>query len=439
MAEPEEEGVFVGSGSFRVDPEKLKEKLAAYGFSSPSFAIVSLVRCAVLSGATRVTIRGIPDPATFALRGTRDGFELSFDGKPFAKRDLADPYAFLYEEGPDRERGSLLARAMLTLSRSMPRTLECVQENGLFKLKAIWQSNLSGAFPQIELFHAFEGIVRDKLRHSPIPVDLVDVWSGVGDQIVRKSIPFQADPPRAFGRLDFTTKDARGRVEMPVRIAPRAGDIELYFAGALVETVRLADFLPVPVDAFIDDRRFHLDMSAAGVVRDEVHQLAMHELAARACELAIKVCAEQDAVMRELAPLLASAPVREEWAKTLEGFETEEPTPDFIDRLFGRARFIPDRKKAYWAAVRTRWLRYAAHAVRGKEGATPELVDALRNVPLYFSTSAEPLSLARLSRMQDKDGFIAASSRTAGAGLWLLSARDVALLPEGFIVRRAGR
>lgn len=450
MAE-EEKGVHVGSGGFRVDRSRMLDRLAKFGYLHSHDVVIALVRVAVLGKATRLGIKGLSKRG-LTLR-PHDGLEIAFDGEPFDEATLRNPYDCLFSSGSQSPRGALLARALLTLSKARPSELTltsggmCVRftagvlapggeelkrvvGTGPTTLRVVWERYGS------EIVHGLGALADERLRHSPLPVDFDNVWIGA-DSTGRHAFVHRPRAPGSELHAAFERDGIRGRVEMPARIAPEKGRVDLYWAGARIEHVAEADFLPLPVDGFVDHEGFRLDLSAVAVARDDSFKAAAAALRREAVALALRAAREQAAVMEEAAALLFSEECRATWTAVHEGRLTAEPEPAWWD-WSGRARdTLEARRKVYRAAVRMRWLRYCARNPGTRSSSTAELENALRAAPLFLSTGREPLSLAKLRATQERLGAVPASRRLGGEpGLWLSSSRDAALLPEDLALKR---
>ncbi|MBI2361822.1 MAG: hypothetical protein HYV15_00345 [Elusimicrobia bacterium] len=115
-----DEGEFVESGSFRVDRAKALEKLV--GFRRRDVGCVMLfARCAAAAGAKALEI----DEG-------KDSITLRFDGAPFTRRELIDPYAALFsEEGAAAEpRRRWLALAFVHAWRPSLRSVSFASGSG---------------------------------------------------------------------------------------------------------------------------------------------------------------------------------------------------------------------------------------------------------------------------------------------------------------------
>ncbi len=105
------DGKLVESGAFRVDRSRALDKLMRFQLPEARMYPLPWVQAAVASGATKVVIT--PQPT---------GLQFDFDGQPWTKRDLADPYRHLFDEDPDgsKTRHRELAIGVLTALRVPP-------------------------------------------------------------------------------------------------------------------------------------------------------------------------------------------------------------------------------------------------------------------------------------------------------------------------------
>jgi hypothetical protein len=112
--------VLVESGSFRVDVEKLLDKLREHQLQDPRDFILCWLRCAVASGADQIT-----------LDSTEDGLTMTFDGRPFSSMELESPYgALLDPEAPEAKRGRHFAYGLLAVQRLGPAFIEASSGTG---------------------------------------------------------------------------------------------------------------------------------------------------------------------------------------------------------------------------------------------------------------------------------------------------------------------
>jgi len=114
------EPILVETGSFRVDASRLLDKLREHQLRDPRDFILPWLRCACASGAKNIAL----DPAG-------DGLSLSFDGRPFSRAALDDPYgALLDDEADEPLRGRHFAYGLLALQRLGPDRVEVSSGRG---------------------------------------------------------------------------------------------------------------------------------------------------------------------------------------------------------------------------------------------------------------------------------------------------------------------
>lgn len=117
---PPGEPVLVETGSFRVDASLLLEKLRERQLQDPRDFILAWLRCACASGAMNI-----------ALDAADDGLSLSFDGRPFSRAALDDPYgALLDDEADEPLRGRHFAYGLLAAQRLKPDRVELSSGRG---------------------------------------------------------------------------------------------------------------------------------------------------------------------------------------------------------------------------------------------------------------------------------------------------------------------
>ncbi len=431
-------------------------ELARFGYANALYSVLAVARSAVLAGASRIVLRGLTKGG-LTLK-TFDGLEIEFDGEPFDEEFLRHPYDCLFGSSSDRPRRAQMARALLSIARSGPNRLTLtsgapgarfelsvrqgeeelrpLEGKGFTVLRVEWEGYFLSTS---EMLFGLVDLIEEKMRHSPIPVTLENVWTGYGDSKARGD--FAMRPPEAAPVIErvLRQKGMRGVVGVPLRIVPNTAHVDLCWAGVTVERFSDASFLHVPVDGFIDFDRFSLDISAGAVVRDDAYKTAVAALNHEATALAIRAAREQAEAMKASAALLQTARNREMWTGTLDGsFETMGAPTGWGAPTY-TAKEQDERAKIHLVAARTRWLRYCAKRVLDSGEGAPELIAALKEAPLFFSTGLEPLSLTRLAAILESAGRIPASANFgSGLGpiLWLSSSRDAALLPERYTIKR---
>src|SRR5437867_13373737 len=97
----------VGSGCFKVDRQRALEKLKEFQLPDPDRFLLPWIRCAVASGATRLTL-------------DLDSSKISFNGQGFTREELADPYGCVFDEAASvLPRDKQLAYALLATLRRL--------------------------------------------------------------------------------------------------------------------------------------------------------------------------------------------------------------------------------------------------------------------------------------------------------------------------------
>ncbi|TBR22575.1 hypothetical protein EPO15_07740 [bacterium] len=266
-----ERGEFRGAGHFRIDRTKALEKLSAFSLERGTDFLLPLARCAAAAGARRLGVSG-----TTVLQA-------AFDGEPFARGELADPYGALFvEDAAPRRRH--FASFLLGVLRTRPSEVQVV-------------SGPAGA--------------RHRLRTSGVEREAVEPDGGrdVGTTVRVRWGPVRwlraCGPAKAAAEAAWTmtpalfTVDGAAPSALPeARLVARsqAGDLTLRLAppedpaetritfcclGVAVETIKT--LLPgVQVRAWVDDAAFALTASQAAVVEDVRRQRALDAVAAAA-------------------------------------------------------------------------------------------------------------------------------------------------------------
>lgn len=119
--------VLMESGTFRVDATRMLEKLSERQLEEAGDFILAWLRCAVASGAHLIEVH----PSPWTLR-----FE--FDGRPFSKSQMADPYrALLDTEAEDADRGAQFAYGLLAALRLKPSAIWVVSGEGAQRSRTV--------------------------------------------------------------------------------------------------------------------------------------------------------------------------------------------------------------------------------------------------------------------------------------------------------------
>lgn len=428
-----EEGVFVESGAFLVDRSQALDKLMRFQLPNPAGFGLLLLRCAAAGGAS------------FFSAETRGGtMVFGFDGRPFRREELADPYRCLFEKrAPETDRNRLLAVAFLSALRFHPERLMFESGSGdkRFALTVLSLSEerfqAPGAGDRTRLELSFSGtkeaakLLREGAALSTLEVSLdgekLPAWRARGPD----------------DRELFEDGSTRGWVAVQ-REPGRESLLELYAQGALVERTALR--LPIAqVHARLNDDEFVLNASQSGVVRDAVFKRALARLEAPTRALVGARAAGLARALPRLGPRLLDAALRKRWRDVLEAGR-ERPEGATVGavietaaslllavRLDGEAR--AEAAELEQLARDARWLRQlCVERLRRKVKRDDQVDLALRSAPLFVDARAAPLSFAELEEQRLRIGHVPFTTKP-GAGLptralWAISAGEERLVGD---------
>ena len=248
----EDEGVFVGSGSFRVDRSRALEKLQQYQLEDAESFLLPWARCAVLLGADSIRV----DKA-----GREVG--MSFGGKALEPGTLKDPLQALFDEPADGDEACQhLAVGILAAQRLSPSAVRIGSGPG----------RLTELCVGLKGFRS-PGRALEKLRSACSMLQIPLFLCGT-----RVSSLWEA--ARASGQC-FVKGTLRGLL---VAVPPRqSGRVHLYRHGVRAGEAR-AD-LSVPAVGHVNDDSFRLNASYSGVVHDMVLHYAVRQLEEHSSEL----------------------------------------------------------------------------------------------------------------------------------------------------------
>lgn len=434
------------------------EMLSRYQFQSPDMYLRALLRCAVLSGASEVSLGRASD-------GPGPGFELSFDGRPFSKEELSDAYSPLLSGGASR--GGHLAAGLLALLRTAPALISIASGGASVRITGILQQKpgpaVSGERTVLRVFWTKdpEDLPLARILDFPLRSDAalaccpVPVRSPGG-----KSRPFAVRNSPA-GPLCFEAGGRRGFISPQEAGGPAPlSRICIHVAGVYVETQ--AVHMPfAAVSADINDDGLNLDASFGHCVRDERFAELLSFLEMQAGELLLREIKIQKKCLDDVGSQLKSRKIAglwrarmlylEDWAsakpryraknlllrfwKWLNTVEPEYPVKD----AGWRPKDFPEKNGGLsLTASRTWWLRSACLAALKNYAASPgdpPLKSALWSAPVLLSTHGVPLSLVDIHR-RVREGRMAVSKYVKGEALysgeavWLASFRDADFLGE---------
>lgn len=390
----------VETGSFRIDHRRALKKLKRFRAPMGFPGWIPWVRCAVSRGATNVSInQGI------------DWVQISFDGKPFTRRELRDPYGGLFEDGAAAGRrnfalgllGILNSGAKLATVTSgkkggrlrlFVRTLEdfTLQEGGedggtTVLMKWPWYNNEESG-----RLRAHGPTVAKLCAMSPIPIRV----SGK---------KFAPAPSEGAGTWKFSGKGVRGSLSVPAYMKPHESRIELFCGGVRVKSISRMTPL-VKVGGRINCDAFKLNISQTGVVENRVYADALRTLE-RSVEPFLR-----DVVSRHSESLAKTGRLLHDngWARSLwkhrfrwgpaakQGLWVT--VSEVAEHLFGSGGKKHGgtglvKLRVFSDARVTLWLRDACQRLllRKLEKITPKVRDALLGAPVLLDPLGRPLSL----------------------------------------------
>lgn len=404
----EEEGVFVGSGSFLVDRGRALDKLMRFQLPNPAAFALAWARCASASGASHLAVSAHAGVLT-----------ATFDGRPLTEAELEDPYRCLFEKrAPGTDRNRQLAVGLLSVLRLKPASItltsgrgperrrlrvESLESEGFEPAGEGDDTVLTASWPALSYAAAREAadLVRSGCVLSPmeIAVDgaVLPGWTegGEGRQY------FQDGP------------GSRGWVAVP-RDAAEESELELCWHGAVIEKIAIK--LPlVQVRGAINDDGFTLNASQAGVVRDARFAAALKRLTEPARALIISTARSLAAA--PVGPFLRDPYYRRRWRQILElGREDALARP--FDGVVNAAHTLWTMASSLDITVKeeplirraeaVRWLRrLCARRLRPRAKASKdEALNALWTAPLYVGADLAPLSLDELAVQQKRLSYI---------------------------------
>lgn len=377
---------FRGSGHFRIDRAKALEKLSAFQLERGTDFLLPLARCAAAAGARLLTVKG------------QSALKAAFDGVPFSREELADPYGALFTEDAE-PRNRHFAAFLLGALRTKPR--EVVVTSGppdrRFRLRAA-DLRTETLEPDdgrevLTVVHVRWGPLRWFRAAGPAKAAARAAW-------VLTPRGFTVDGSATSERASaqhLVKEDDRGGLRLRLRPPDDPAETLVTFCsfGVAVETVKT--LLPdCQVRAWVNDDAFALTASQAAVVEDARRQKALDAVAAAAARFL---------------------------AETGERFAAAHPE--------GRSA----SGGPSWTGAARAW--FAAEAQRRALG-EGRLLSVLWETPFLTDAAGRALSLSSLRRSQSAGGKAAYSSvRAAGAKLpmpvaYCPRAADRALLQSVF-------
>lgn len=317
----EEKGELVESGSFRVDRARALEKLSAFRRRDVG-CVMLFARAAAASGAKELLIERASRSIVFR-----------FDGKPFERRELADPFGVLFDEGSGGDaRRRWLALAMIHAWRPSLARLSVASgkdpEGAVVEADGLGSEKVeNGGTPDGKTVVTLELSTSDEghWRHPAAPELIVcnprsHLWGRMAvsvsssGRVEGRFVPAPAGP----GELAFDENGVFGHISVPPEPALESS-VDAYIQGVYAGRLDWRD-QALPVVGKADDPSLSLDASLASVVQNQARERLEELVRRKAVELARRVAVEQPALMGEVAPFLRdNEGLRTLWSRRLDG------------------------------------------------------------------------------------------------------------------------
>lgn len=456
MAQDNEEGKLVETGTFRVDAERMMRVLAKYQLETPLHAVRELVRCAVLSGAPKLQLDRDEGPEG-------KGFRAEFGGAALSAGEISDIYAPLL--AGEQGRGRHLAAAAVALLGTRPARLTLSSGGNSVELAGVGEGAAAAPSDRITLRALWTeepaNLKMQSVISFPAEAEGALACCPVTVRSEESECPGLSwrDKP-AYG-LTFGEGGRRGFLEPLLEdgSAPLTGavpaavsTINLHVAGVYAETLKLE--LPfAPVVADIGDDALRLDASFGKCVRDDNFAAIKPFIEKKSVDLLKKEARRQETDLHAVGRLLKTSRPRRLWREWMAGRGTRASggrsplaflgglwrwfTVMENNSLESYLQSPPLQEEALISAAarRTWWLQDACRrALKGalKAPPAPEL-QCLWTAPVLFSRHGNPLSLAALQK-RVAGGKLPVVEQFYGEGdfesgvraeaVWLASARD---------------
>lgn len=270
-----EAGEFREAGYFRIDRAKALEKLSAFQLERGEQFLLPLARCAAAAGARLLKVQG------------RTSLQAVFDGEPFTRAELEDPYGALFIPDSDPRRRHFAA-FLLGALRTRPKEVRVASGRGAER-HVLRASGLEGESVASDAGGDVDTVVSVgwgalgwvKRRAEPAKRAAREAWVLTPPGFtVDGAAPWERPSPGRLVRLE----DYGGlRLRLQPPDDPSRTRITFCSLGVAVETI--ATLLPdAQVRAWVNDDAFALTASQSAVVEDVRRQKALDAVASGAAE-----------------------------------------------------------------------------------------------------------------------------------------------------------
>ncbi len=300
------DGEIISSGSFTIDPQRVRDKLRRARFANPLRYVLELVQAASLKGATHVE-----------FRFSADEMQLRFNGEPFTASDFEQLYSSLLHsgEGRDGQACKLLSLGLCAALQLDPAVIH-VESGDCFVELRPGQPDRLGTLParvpltQVRVRQRLglgllkryvdhlgghlteELLLQERCHHACMAIEL-------DGRIISQGHTF---PNVLFART-FSTDGVSGTVailplpatppDSGVQLAPAAvlssSFLRLIKNGVWVDTQLPIELLP-GFSALAESSAYRLDLAREHVVQDLQYAAALRAVAAAQVELLAALC-----------------------------------------------------------------------------------------------------------------------------------------------------
>ncbi|MFA5137659.1 MAG: hypothetical protein WC728_00385 [Elusimicrobiota bacterium] len=437
----DDDAVWVGSGSFRIDREKALETLLRFQLPDPTQYLLCWVRTACAAGAPEIRIGVSPE-----------GLEMRFNGEPFAYDELKDPYAALFGSSGGRSAALRhLAYGLLAALRTVPESITVASGTG--KGRALLEvSSLSldrverveeeAAGTVIRVIRPKDGTVSKALGHIRGSTSMCPAEVFIRDE---RAAPLR-DVEEALC-VSVEEDGVRALLWVPEELAARSR-VELHVLGVWVDTVEL-ELPAAQVWGRVNDDRLQLNASLTGVVRDDRYRAVVNRLPRAAERLVMGVSSRLGESLPKTARLLRQDEVaRLVWAERMTrgagsvGGDILHALSSLLSRIRKPQR-TPELASVDQDALAVRWLRdlCGRTLADAEQDESIPLKKTLWNAPLYLSMAGTPLTLKELEKLHSKDEKLRYWVHPSGSSsvpiedknvLYTVSARELNLLQQRY-------
>lgn len=387
------EGVYVGSGSFKVSRQEALEKLSSYQLGEATTFLLPCARAASASGAASVDLAS--RVRLFAVETT-----LSFDGLPLPAGWSADPLSAVFADGEAWEPARHLAFGLLTALRLRPKRIEIVsgaERAVLTGLSAHSCEALSAPSPRTVLRFLFPGLAGGGWISRKAAQALAESCAPARFAL---TIGGGAAPGLPFSGPDSVRFDENGIRGV---ISPSNGHsgLRVHVHGAYVCRVDKWTW-PAMVEGVVDCAGLRMNISQSGVIRDEGFDAMMNALVGPMEALIARVLERHSPAFRTAAELIAEKRLDGLWEAL-----TPAPPPPFgrggvpgraaarLGALLGGVK--PGELGALEEAARPLWWLRRCAVTEGS---------GLMDAPLWLSAAGTPLTRRDLAAVVEELGYL---------------------------------